>query len=188
MVEVFRYVEPDETNADAYGHEIRQLLIVAATEVESSCRAVLTANGYGHDVDRLNTRDFVKLCVPMRLREWRVALDAHPGLGEITPFATWDEERPTASLPWYDAYNAAKHDRELNFARATLRNAVSAVAATYIMVLAQFGEFDNRHFLGLDEFRELSRPNFSAEASYVPPSVGGTAGGAWIPRGFFEAR
>jgi hypothetical protein len=185
MTDVFRYIEPSKGNAGAYGHEIRQLLIVAATEVESSCRAVLSANGYGHDAARLNTRDFVRLCTPMRLREWRVALDSHPDLGEIAPFAGWDEAQPTTSLSWYDDYNAAKHDREANFARATLLSSVNAVAAAYIMVLAQFGEFDNRHFLGLDEFRQISIPTFPAEESYIPPSVGGGDANAWVPRRIF---
>ena len=41
-------------------------------------------------------------------------------MGELAPFALWEEARPTGSLAWYDAYNAVKHDRERNFSRATL--------------------------------------------------------------------
>jgi hypothetical protein len=187
MSEVFHYIEPNDNNAHSYGHETRQLLIIAATEVESSLRAVLLANNYlafsDRSAERLNTRDYVKLMAPMRLMEWTVRLTIHPAFGSITPFATWDEANPTTSLPWYDAYNAVKHDRENSFSRATLRNAVEAVAAAYVLVLAQFGEFDNRQFLGLDEFRQISKPRFLPTERYVPPAEGGR----WTPTFLFRA-
>ena len=39
----------------------------------------------------------------------------------------------------YAAYNEVKHDREVNFKRATLRHAIEAVAACVVMLAAQFG-------------------------------------------------
>lgn len=38
-------VQPSEKNLDVYGHEIRNLLILAATEAEMHWRGILTANG-----------------------------------------------------------------------------------------------------------------------------------------------
>jgi hypothetical protein len=75
-------------------------------------------------------------------------------------------------LSWYDAYSAVKHDREREFARATVQHALTAVAAAYRLVIAQFGEFDSRASLGLDEFSVLESPLFTAKEGYVPPLEG----------------
>src|SRR6202000_970508 len=45
--EVCQTVHPEEPNLRAYGHEIRNLLMLACTEVESQWRGVLLANGLG---------------------------------------------------------------------------------------------------------------------------------------------
>lgn len=188
MNEVFQFIEPNRDNMTAYGHETRHLLILAATEVESAFRAVLAANQYsgpGDQTSRRNTKDFVQLAVPMRLSAWSVSLRNHPDLQPMAPFAGWQESQPTASLDWYDAYNSVKHDRERNFARATLRHAVTAVAAAYILVNAQFGEFDIRHYLGLDEFQLAASPRWALSEQYVPPQVGGQDLG-WIPKPWFR--
>lgn len=185
MVEIFRFIEPRDGNLDAFGHETRQLLIIAATEVEASWRSILVANGYqsGATDLRLSTNDYAKLADPLKLREWALQLNAYPDAGEFAPFATWDVTRPTKSLAWYDAYNSVKHDRDTSFAAGNVRAAITAVSAAYILVLAQFGEVDNRHFLGLDEFRRVRVPKFALSESYVPPAVARSS--AWSAQPLF---
>jgi hypothetical protein len=89
----------------------------------------------------------------------------------------WTSSSPTQSLPWYQAYNNVKHDREAHFKEATLVNALRSVAACAVMLAAQFGiEALNRHRLrNLFEFRE--RPQWEpAEWYYAgPPGTGWTA-------------
>ena len=131
-------VQPDQQNYGTYGHDIRNLLILACTEVESHWRGVLVANGVKKE--RFNTHDYVALQPAMRLGEYAVAFPQHPWLAPLSPFQGWgSSNRPTADLQWYDAYNAVKHDREENFSRATLRHAFEAVTACAIMMVAQFG-------------------------------------------------
>lgn len=181
--ELFRSVHPTPTNLDVFGYAWRELLILAATEVESSFRAILEANTFragGKKADRrLTTADYFELCEPMRLREWEVELVDQPDAPRIAPFANWSRAEPTQSLPWYDAYNASKHNREAHFSRATARHAVTAVCAAYAMVLAQFGDFDVRAALGLSEFRAFARPQFTSEEQYVPPLQGINESPAW---------
>ena len=52
--------------------------------------------------------DYVLLCEPLRLKAWAVRMPLYPRHREIRPFAGWDAERPTQSLPWYQAYNGTK--------------------------------------------------------------------------------
>jgi hypothetical protein len=153
--EVFRVVEPIPGHRNVYSHELRQLLILACTEVESAWRAVLSANGYRGRQDRWSTQDYVALRDVMRLHHYAVVLSAHPAFGKLQPFASWRSDNATTSLPWYDAYNAAKHDREGSLHRASLGNVVDALAAVFVMTLAQFGPgaADREDYFHPDEFR-----------------------------------
>jgi len=118
LTDIFQVVDPARAHADVFGHELRQLLILACTEVESAWQSVLRANAYPGD--RWTTRDYVKLLAPMRLDHFAVRLVEAPAYGEIRPFRDWSAANPTASLPWYGAYNATKHNREAELNCATL--------------------------------------------------------------------
>jgi hypothetical protein len=177
---LFRYLEPHPDNAKAYGHEQRQLLILACTEVESSCKAVLKANAYPTPPnDRWSTRDYVKVAAPMHLREWEIGLRYHPEFPPFKPFENWNTANPTTSLSWYDAYNAVKHDREDNFKRATLQNAIVATGAAYLMVHAQFGQFSHVLADSGETFWVSASPKWPLSEFYVPPEV--QPGASWTP-------
>jgi hypothetical protein len=75
----------------------------------------------------------------MRLDEYQLELVSHPDYGPIAPFVGWVAGSATKSLPWYEAYNATKHDRESCLDRATISAVVNAVAAAHIMIAGQFG-------------------------------------------------
>ncbi|MGH1556984.1 hypothetical protein ACRAWD_02635 [Caulobacter segnis] len=111
-------MQPTTANLGAYGHEIRNLLILAAMEVETHWRGVLVANGFTRD--RPWTSDYVKLLVPMRLDQYAVGFRHYPWMDPVRPFGGWSADQPTQSLFWYDAYNGVKHNREHEFHRADL--------------------------------------------------------------------
>jgi hypothetical protein len=134
---LFQVVEPVPGNLDVYGHEIRSLLLLACMEVEAGLSAVLQANGYpGH---RWTTQDYVKLRNPMHLADYELRLTFYPRVPPISPFDTWSDSQPTQSLPWYEAYNQTKHDRESHFPAATLMHAIEAVCGAVAVFYAQFG-------------------------------------------------
>jgi len=137
MHEVFETVEPSQSNRHVFGHRIRELLLLAAMEVEASWAAVLRANGYTGD--RWNTKDYVKLLKPMLLDSFTLKLRSYPDFPPITPFMGWSGQSPTKSLPWYSAYNHTKHNREQYLPAATFECAVQAVSAAAVMFYAQFG-------------------------------------------------
>lgn len=136
---VCQTVHPCNETFGAYGHEIRNLLILACTEVETHWKAVLAANGVIKD--RYSTNDYVSLQSAMRLGEYSIKLNYYPWLPAFRPFEKWGTSgRPTQELGWYSAYNKVKHDREQHFAQATLLNAINAVSACVTMLCAQFGK------------------------------------------------
>jgi hypothetical protein len=135
-------VQPTEKTFDAFGHDIRNLLILACTEAESHWRGVLVANGVRKKV--FTTREYVVLREAMRLDEYAVAFPSYPWLEPFKPFEGWNTTGgSTQTLKWYDSYNAVKHNRENEFERATLRHAFEAVSACAIMMTAQFGHHLN---------------------------------------------
>jgi hypothetical protein len=131
-------VQPVPANYSSFGHDIRNLLILACTEVESHWRGILKANGVV--LERPTTNDYVKLRCAMRLGEYAVRFPSYPWIEPIHPFAGWGSSRkPSQDLVWYGAYNAIKHDLENEFPRANLANAFAAIAGCAVMMVAQFG-------------------------------------------------
>lgn len=134
---ICRVVEPTRLTLGVHGHEIRNLLILAATEAEMHMAGIMVSNG--NQSKTLNTTSYVKLADPLKLRCYSVRFQRYPDVPKIVPFSAWNVREPTQSLGWYVAYNAVKHDRECQFQRASLDNAFIAVAACTVMLVAQCG-------------------------------------------------
>jgi len=175
LEEICRVIYPcGENNLRAYGHEIRNVLIVACTEVEAQWQGILKANGYKFEKDFASTHDYVELLVPLRLNRYSVRFPYFPAIEPIAPFEGWKKATPTGSLEWYAAYNKAKHDRELNFNQAQLRHALAAAAAYFVMLCAQHGweiaarprEASTRFFCLKD------KPSWEKEHCYTPITRG----------------
>jgi hypothetical protein len=159
-------VQPLPQNFHTFGHDIRNLLILACSEVEAHWRGVLTANGM--DKDRYTTQDYVLLRRAMKLDEYSVTFPNYPWLKGISPFKDWGSGgRPTQELKWYAAYNAVKHNRDAEFDKATLFYVFEAISASVVMMAAQFGLHG-----GLGQRSELQAfYQFSALPSWPPSEV-----------------
>ena len=138
LQELFRYVEPTPENLKTFGNRLREILILTCTDVETSWRAVLEENTAARKAS-YSTKDYFKVCAPLRLSEWELMLRDYPDLGTFSPFKAWSDTDPTKSLPWYHAYNGVKHHREAEFASANLENLINALAAVHILQAAQWG-------------------------------------------------
>ncbi len=137
LEQTFYAIEPNAENAHTFGQKLRHLLILTCTEVEAAWKGIMRANGVKKK--KIGTEDYVKLLPVLRLDEWKLALPFYPDYPEVLPFKGWLPDQPTKSLPWYDAYQAVKHDREESLGRATLENVISASAAMLTLAAAQFG-------------------------------------------------
>lgn len=168
LMEIFRFIDPGESNMGSYGARLRELLILTCTEVESLWKGVLRANS-SIQKKRYFTSDYCKLCDLLRLKEWSVFLKDYPGLGDFSPFLNWDADNPTQSLVWYEAYNSVKHDRENAANQATLKNLISAVAPMHILNASQWGpEIYQDHGMGLKSpFSLRSSPKFKSGDFYA---------------------
>jgi hypothetical protein len=169
LLSIFRVVHPAMNNLDAYGGAIRDIIILACTEVEAQWKGVLEANSVTPSGPYFKTSDYVKLLPVMKLDQYEVALIRYPRITATGPFKSWDACHPTQSLPWYAAYNQVKHDRETKFEDASLKHAIEAVAACVVMLAAQFGveALQRNHLKPVFEFRR--RPMWEPKDWYYQP-------------------
>lgn len=183
LARVLQVVHPEPATLRTYGHEIRNLLIIACTEVEAQCKAVLDANEYARSKKHYSTADYVKLTGAMKLGGYSVQLVACPWLAPVSPFTRWRADAPTKSLAWYDAYNAVKHDRETNFRQAQLRHAISAVAACAVLAWCQFGEPAVNSAGRLQPiFQLVARPQFRLSEVYTSQGARDANGVLLLPK------
>jgi hypothetical protein len=161
---ICRVVQPTPRTLGVYGHEIRNLLILAATQVEMHWRGILTANAR---TAKFNSNEFVKLADPLKLRDYRVRFHSCPDIDPVMPFAAWTSAYPTESLRWFAAYQGVKHNREFEFERASLAHAFDAVAACAVLLVAQFGE--ETLTADLTRYLAVEVPAWPLEQMYIPP-------------------
>lgn len=132
---LFEYIEPADSNLVAYSYRTHELLLRACVEVEANCKAILLENGYQKKGD-LNMTDYKKLNMTHRLSEYEVVAPVWHGTAAVRrPFAAW---ATGGQLPWYEDYNATKHDRHAEFHRAAFGSVVDAVTGLLVVLSAQF--------------------------------------------------
>jgi hypothetical protein len=70
--------------------------------------------------------------------------------GNENPRRPFEEWKVGGSLPWYQAYNSAKHSRHEYFEESNLRNMLDAVCGLVAILAAQFIviDFGQEHFAG----------------------------------------
>lgn len=113
-------------------------------EVESNCKAILSAHGYtkrpkqNGDPIRMNMSDYNKLEFTHRLSSYQVKIPYWKGMQGIRePFKCWsasDKPNPV----WYDAYHATKHNRHVDFEKANFENLIDAVCGLLVLLSSQF--------------------------------------------------
>lgn len=108
----------------------------------------------------------------MKLNEYAVKFPSYPWLNAMQPYKNWgDSRKPSQDLKWYDAYNAVKHNREVEFERAKLRYVFEAASACFIMLVAQFGlvEGVGQRWDVLSFFQLSAVPKWAPSEVYIFP-------------------
>jgi hypothetical protein len=167
---VFDADNPDKNNLTTYGHNIKNLLVLACIEVETQLKGIYKAHENAIQ-SHYSTKDYVKLKNILHLDKYEVHFPFYSDLPSIQPFKNWNAQQPTGSLDWYDSYNAIKHNSENEFHRANLGNAIYAVSAVAVLIKAQYG--DNIPFWKeqIGSFFELNHDiQWAAEEKIFPPN------------------
>jgi hypothetical protein len=160
--DILLYIEPDAAGLNTYSHKTRELLILACTEVENFWKSYINKAGTSPINGRtFTTNDYVKLVDKLHLKDYEFQLKTYSTVPSLRPFENWNSSSPTASLPWYDAYNKTKHDRNAHFSQSTLLNCMNAVVANLIMHCVKFSPFPM--FEQSNTFSSLINQHFEAK-------------------------
>jgi hypothetical protein len=135
MQTLFDYIEPADKNLCCYSYRVHELLLRACIEVEANCKAVMVENGYTKSGE-MNMKDYKKINVSHRLSSYEVKMPFWQGACNVRrPFSKW---AAGDGLPWYQAYNATKHDRHESFDFATFEHMIDAMSGLIILLSSQF--------------------------------------------------
>ncbi len=151
LKKILEFVEPANQNKAVYSHRLYELLLRSATEFETNCKLILSANGYGRS-GNWNITDYHKINDATKLSKYEVSIMIWR-FGEkiLTPLEEWSRGH---TLTWYQDYNLVKHDRYKNFKKASLINVVNAVAAVLAILFAQFHTYIFDQYQERDFFSE----------------------------------
>jgi hypothetical protein len=140
LLELLDYVEPADNNKACYSYRIHELHTRACIEVEANCKAIMAENGYTPPSGNWSMSDYKKLEPTHHLSSFQVRLPIWKGSeNPRTPFAEWKSGEP---LPWYVAYNNAKHSRHTNFDQSNFRNMLDSMCGLVALLGSQFVTID----------------------------------------------
>jgi hypothetical protein len=178
---IFVNVYPTESNYTSFGHEIRNLLILSCTEVESQLKGILQENNISSANANYTTRDYVKLKSVLGLDRYTIRFPYYPEINPVSPFKEWNSANPTQSIFWYDNYNAVKHNNENEFHKATLFSTINAVSAVCVLLVSQYGA-NMPYWTDLvgGFFDIVESPTWTFDDCYLPPFKGNN----WTPKNF----
>jgi len=142
FLKLCEYVEPADVNERVYSHRLYELYLRACTEFENVCKEILIGSGYQKS-GNFKISDYRTLDASLKLSQREVGLLFwQPTEKYISPFKDW--QIMGAPLSWYQSYNEVKHNRNAEFSKASLENAVKAVAGLFLLLFSRFGlEFFN---------------------------------------------
>ena len=122
-----RYIEPSDANADSYSLELARILMTATQEVDVLmklfCKVLDPASDPGH----LTAYESV---IADKLPEFKQQTVRITRFGiESKPFVSW-----TNGLApfWWTANNKIKHERNVHFEKATLKNTYNSLSALFL--------------------------------------------------------
>lgn len=141
VITLFESVEPADQNLPTYSFRIHELLMRTCIELEANFKAILAANTYSR-TGNLNLTDYYKINTSHYLSEYEVQFPYWTGTRSVwKPFEPWRNPVNPATphvLPWYQAYNVAKHDRAAALPQASLENLLYSLAGLMVVLSAQY--------------------------------------------------
>jgi hypothetical protein len=152
---ISRFIEFSEENLNTYSIELAHILLSASSEIDVILKQLCHLLEPAIKVDNIDKyRAIVKEKLPLLINEeikinrfWLV----------FKPWENWNNEE--INPDWWKSYNKVKHERNIHFNNANLRNVINAVWALLIVIIyyykLSFQEEQNSEMNFKDVTREL---------------------------------
>ncbi len=128
MEAVSRFIEFDKANFDVYSIELAHLLFAAASEADVVAKLVCRQIDASSKAERIDEYRAVLVPGVPTLATTEVFVPRY-GLS-LQPWSNW---LGAGNPDWWRAYNKVKHERSEHFNRATLHNALNALAGLMVV-------------------------------------------------------
>lgn len=112
--------------------------------------------------------DYFKIHEYLRLHMATASFPRYRQLERIRPFERWGTDK-FSQLSWYADYHDIKHNRETNYEKATLENAILSVSAVGIILAMMYGQNNSYWNEKAGKFIIVENEPFSISEYYIPP-------------------
>jgi len=142
-------------NEDTYSLEIARVFLGACSEIDVVLKLLCknqNQNSTARNIlDYFNELNTIRSFIPFEVTMPKHQLTTQP----------WINWTATDSPDWWKEHNLVKHQRDVNFDKATLKNCINAVGALYVAVLHLYQtEAENGDLLQLPKLFNVSNANF----------------------------
>lgn len=140
LAQLSRYIELHKDNFKTYSIETLKIVVNACSEIDVICNNLPAPPGRRTIVDHL---DLLKQRFP-NLGAQSASLHLHDI--EVKPWSVLqigEGEKPPKPI-WWEANNAAKHRRSSDYSKANLEQAINALAALQLLIIALHSDLGNQ--------------------------------------------
>lgn len=144
LIKLFEYIEPSDRNLKTYSYRIHELFMRTCIEIEANFKAILKENIFNptdrkgglRPENKWNIHDYKKVNKTHHLSAYKIHVPIWDGTQSVyEPYKEW---RGSVELSWYQAYNKSKHDRQIAFKEANLKNLINSIAGLLALLSSQF--------------------------------------------------
>ncbi len=126
-----RYIEFTKENEKTYSIELVRLLLSAASEVDVVAKLLCNKVSPNENAgDMKDYREILNTTFP-KIKNMKIQIPRY-GL-DLTPWEKWNQDNRTPI--WWKDYNNVKHQRNINFQKANLKNTLNSIAGLFCLVL-----------------------------------------------------
>lgn len=155
LEETRKYVAVSKGNRNTYSNEFAKIILLSCSEMDSILKLICKLKNIQKEDNQYNMKVYISVLNEFQnIKE--IAYSRYPttSINEelliVRPFSTMDISKKYGGMDWWEAYQALKHNRLENAIKGNLNNAVTAVAAQYIIVrlLIDFlNEYDGKKYV-----------------------------------------
>lgn len=135
---ISRYIEFSSANEKTYSIELAKLLMATSSEIDVVLKMLCSLLQ-----SRTRNIDEYRDCIQNKLHELineEILIERFSM--RMKPWLNWDN-RSSINPTWWRSYNKVKHERNLNYPAANLKNTINALGALLIVLIHYYKKKEN---------------------------------------------
>ena len=172
LIKLSRFIEFDSENYSTYSIELVRILLVSCSEIDVLLK--LLCKELKPDCDCKNIGEYADVIlekIPL-IQELEIYIPEYSI--KLLPWEGWKKGNKPE---WWNDYTNIKHQRQANYKKASLKNALYAVAALYAVEILYYTQLEQHsvegHAINLARYHhDLIAKLFELDSKYDPTEFG----------------